>query len=109
MLSTGHQGLGSGQTDQGSTFGSGLGSGKGTAGGYGSSGLESGTGTDYGSGSVTGQPKSITAPFAVLCYAWLTMVANISISNVSNPAGSEIAQHANFTLWTTRGVLLPRS
>ena len=74
MLCTGHQGLGSGQTDQGSTFGSGLGSGKGTAGGYGSSGLESGTGTDYGSGSGTGQLQSITASFAVLCHAWLKMV-----------------------------------
>lgn len=55
LLSAERQGLGSGQTDQGSTFGSGLGSGKGTSSGYGSSGLESGTGTGYGSGTGTGQ------------------------------------------------------
>lgn len=50
IVCVGHQGLGAGQTDQGSAFGSGLGSGKGTSGGYGSSGLESGTGAGSGTG-----------------------------------------------------------
>ena len=65
-MCVGHQGLGAGQTDQGSAFGSGLGSGKGTSGGYGSSGLESGT----GAGSGTGLPcHSLKAVLAILSLA----------------------------------------